>query len=150
MPTIVTVSDNAPGGTTGPLTAGRVTNDTTPTLSGSGRAGTIIHVLNNGVEIGTTTVDGSGNWTFTPDPVLTDGTYNLRVNASDDVGNVSANSPVFAFTVDTAGPAAPVVTTVMNDVSREREPSPATAPRTTPVQPSTVRGSGRNGTRYCR
>ena len=133
VPTIVTVSDNAPGGATGPLTAGQVTNDTTPTLSGTGQAGTIIHVLNNGVEIGTTTVDGSGNWTFTPDPVLTDGTYNLRVNASDDVGNVSANSPVFAFTVDTAGPAAPVVTT-------EREPSPATAPRTTPVQPSTVRG----------
>ncbi|WP_426708434.1 BapA/Bap/LapF family large adhesin [Enterobacter cloacae complex sp. 280C5] len=117
VPTIVTVSDNAPGGTTGPLTAGQVTNDTTPTLSGSGQAGTIIHVLNNGVEIGTTTVDGSGNWTFTPDPVLTDGTYNLRVNASDDVGNVSANSPVFAFTVDTAGPAAPVVTTVIDDVS---------------------------------
>ncbi|HHN5588234.1 BapA/Bap/LapF family large adhesin [Enterobacter hormaechei] len=117
VPTIVTVSDNAPGGTTGPLTAGQVTNDTTPTLSGSGQAGTIIHVLNNGVEIGTTTVDGSGNWTFTPDPVLTDGTYNLRVNTSDDVGNVSANSPVFAFTVDTAGPAAPVVTTVIDDVS---------------------------------
>ncbi|MBE0229851.1 BapA/Bap/LapF family large adhesin [Enterobacter hormaechei] len=117
VPTIVTVSDNAPGGATGPLTAGQVTNDTTPTLSGTGQAGTIIHVLNNGVEIGTTTVDGSGNWTFTPDPVLTDGTYNLRVNASDDVGNVSANSPVFAFTVDTAGPAAPMVTTVIDDVS---------------------------------
>ncbi|MBT2068697.1 BapA prefix-like domain-containing protein [Enterobacter hormaechei subsp. xiangfangensis] len=117
VPTIDTVSDNAPGGVTGPLTAGQVTNDTTPTLSGTGQAGTTIHVLNNGVEIGTTTVDGNGNWTFTPDPVLTDGTYNLRVNASDDVGNVSANSPVFAFTVDTTGPAAPVVTTVIDDVS---------------------------------
>ncbi|MEC5518630.1 Ig-like domain-containing protein [Enterobacter hormaechei] len=117
VPAIVTVSDNAPGGVTGPLTAGQVTNDTTPTLSGTGQAGTTIHVLNNGVEIGTTTVDGNGNWTFTPDPVLTDGTYNLRVNASDDVGNVSANSPVFAFTVDTTGPAAPVVTTVIDDVS---------------------------------
>ncbi|ELC0818747.1 TPA: BapA prefix-like domain-containing protein [Enterobacter hormaechei subsp. steigerwaltii] len=117
VPTIDTVSDNAPGGVTGPLTAGQVTNDTTPTLSGTGQAGTTIHVLNNGVEIGTTTVDGNGNWSFTPDPVLTDGTYNLRVNASDDVGNVSANSPVFAFTVDTTGPAAPVVTTVIDDVS---------------------------------
>ncbi|OAE47742.1 Ig-like domain repeat protein [Enterobacter cloacae] len=116
VPTIDSVSDNAPGGVTGPLSAGQVTNDTTPTLSGTGQAGTTIHVLNNGVEIGTTTVDSSGNWTFTPDPVLTDGTYNLRVNASDDVGNVSANSPVFAFTVDTAGPAAPVVTTVIDDV----------------------------------
>ncbi len=116
VPTIDTVSDNVPGGVTGPLTAGQVTNDTTPTLSGTGQAGTTIHVLNNGVEIGTTTVDGSGNWTFTPDPILTDGTYNLRVNASDDVGNVSANSPVFAFTVDTTGPAAPVVTTVIDDV----------------------------------
>ncbi|QLA69550.1 BapA prefix-like domain-containing protein [Enterobacter pasteurii] len=117
VPTIATVSDNAPGGVTGPLTAGQVTNDATPTLSGTGQAGTTIHVLNNGVEIGTATVDGSGNWTFTPDPILPDGTYSLRVNASDDVGNVSANSPVFAFTVDTTGPAAPAVTSVIDDAA---------------------------------
>ncbi|EPK0707241.1 BapA/Bap/LapF family large adhesin [Enterobacter hormaechei] len=115
-PVITSVTDNA-GNAATPVPSGDPTNDTTPTLSGTGQAGTTIHVLNNGVEIGTTTVDGNGNWTFTPDPVLTDGTYNLRVNASDDVGNVSANSPVFAFTVDTTGPAAPVVTTVIDDVS---------------------------------
>ena len=117
-PDIPEITVNPDGGTPGTaLNPGETTRDTTPTLSGTGQAGTTIHVLNNGVEIGTTTVDGNGNWTFTPDPVLTDGTYNLRVNASDDVGNVSANSPVFAFTVDTTGPAAPVVTTVIDDVS---------------------------------
>lgn len=116
VPTLDTVSDNVAGGVNGPLTAGQVTNDTTPTLSGTGQAGTTIHVLNNGVEIGTTTVDSNGNWTFTPDTALPEGPYNLRVNASDSVGNVSANSPVFALTVDTSGPTAPIVTSVIDDV----------------------------------
>ena len=116
VPTLDTVNDNVAGGVTGNLTAGQVTNDNTPTLSGTGALGSTIHILNNGVEIGTTTVDSNGNWTFTPGTALGDGNYNIRVNATDAVGNVSANSPVFAFTVDTAGPDAPVVTTVIDDV----------------------------------
>ena len=93
-----------------------VTNDTTPTFSGTGAVGSTIHILNNGVEIGTAPVDSNGNWSFTPNPALGDGSYNIRINASDAAGNVSANSPVFVFTVDTAGPSAPVVTSVIDDV----------------------------------
>ena len=68
------------------------------------------------MEIGTAPVDSNGNWSFTPNPALGDGSYNIRINASDAAGNVSANSPVFVFTVDTAGPSAPVVTSVIDDV----------------------------------
>ncbi|MGK4352154.1 BapA/Bap/LapF family large adhesin [Enterobacter sichuanensis] len=116
VPVLDTVSDNAAGGIVGNLTTGQVTNDATPTLTGRGTAGSTIHILNNGVEIGTAPVDSNGNWSFTPNPALGDGSYNIRINASDAAGNVSANSPVFVFTVDTTGPSAPGITSVIDDV----------------------------------
>jgi VCBS repeat-containing protein len=116
VPTLDTVNDNVPGGVTGNLTSGQVTNDSTPTISGTGLAGSTIHVMNNGTQIGTAVVDGSGNWTFTPTTPLGDGSYSLRAYATDAAGNASANSSVFAFTIDTAAPGVPVVTSVIDDV----------------------------------
>jgi large repetitive protein len=116
VPAITSVSDNVAGGAVGNLSPGQVTNDTTPTLTGTGVTGSTVHILSNGVEIGTAAVV-NGNWTFTPPAgVLTDGVYNIRVNATDAAGNVSANSPVFSFTVDTTPPAAPAVPVVLDDV----------------------------------
>lgn len=117
VPTLDTVSDNVPGGATGNLTSGQATNDNTPTISGTGQAGSTIHILNNGTQIGTAIVDGAGSWSFTPTTPLDDGSYSLRVYATDVAGNASANSSVFAFTVDTAAPGVPVVTTVIDDVA---------------------------------
>ncbi|UUR73600.1 BapA/Bap/LapF family large adhesin [Enterobacter asburiae] len=125
VPTLDTVNDNVPGGVTGNLTSGQVTNDSTPTISGTGLAGSTIHVMNNGTQIGTAVVDGSGNWTFTPTTPLGDGSYSLRAYATDAAGNASANSSVFAFTIDTAAPGVPVVTSVIDDVG------PATGTLTT-------------------
>jgi hypothetical protein len=105
VPTLDNVNDNVPGGVQGNLTSGQVTNDSTPTISGTGQAGSTIHIMNNGTQIGTTIVDGSGNWSFTPTTPLGDGSYSLRAYATDAAGNASANSSVFAFTVDTAAPA---------------------------------------------
>ncbi|WP_339274977.1 BapA/Bap/LapF family large adhesin [Enterobacter asburiae] len=116
VPTLDTVNDNVPGGVTGNLTSGQVTNDSTPTISGTGLAGSTIHIMNNGTQIGTAVVDGSGNWTFTPTTPLGDGSYSLRAYATDAAGNASANSSVFAFTIDTAAPGVPVVTSVIDDV----------------------------------
>lgn len=79
-----------------------MTNDSTPTISGTGQVGSTIHIMNNGTQIGTAVVDGSGNWSFTPTAPLDDGSYSLRAYATDTAGNASANSSVFAFTVDTA------------------------------------------------
>ncbi|MBS7442560.1 BapA/Bap/LapF family large adhesin [Enterobacter sp. 120016] len=116
VPTLDTVNDNVPGGVTGNLTSGQTTNDSTPTISGTGLAGSTIHIMNNGTQIGTAVVDGSGNWTFTPTAPLGDGSYSLRAYATDAAGNASANSSVFAFTIDTAAPGVPVVTSVIDDV----------------------------------
>lgn len=117
VPTLDTVNDNVPGGITGNLTSGQVTNDSTPTIGGTGQAGSTIHIMNNGTQIGTAIVDGSGNWSFTPTTPLVDGSYALRVYATDVAGNASANSSVFTFTVDTAGPIVPVVTSVIDDIA---------------------------------
>ncbi|HDR2492240.1 TPA: BapA prefix-like domain-containing protein [Enterobacter bugandensis] len=117
VPTLDTVIDNVPGGVTGNLTSGQATNDNTPTISGTGQAGSTIYIMNNGTQLGTTTVDGNGNWSFTPTTPLDDGSYSLRAYATDAAGNASANSSVFAFTVDTAGPGVPVVTSVIDDVA---------------------------------
>ncbi|HHA2300386.1 TPA: BapA/Bap/LapF family large adhesin [Enterobacter asburiae] len=116
VPTLDTVSDNVPGGVTGNLTSGQATNDNTPTISGTGQAGSTIYIMNNGTQLGTAIVDGTGNWSFTPTTPLDDGSYSLRAYATDAAGNASANSSVFAFTVDTAGPGVPVVTSVIDDV----------------------------------
>ena len=117
VPTLDTVSDNVPGGVTGNLTSGQATNDNTPTISGTGQAGSTIYIMNNGTQLGTAIVDGIGNWSFTPTTPLDDGSYSLRAYATDAAGNASANSSVFVFTVDTAAPGVPVVTTVIDDVA---------------------------------
>lgn len=116
VPTLDNVNDDVPGGVQGNLTSGQVTNDSTPTISGTGLAGSTIHIMNNGTQIGTATVDVNGNWSFTPTTPLGDGSYALRAYATDAAGNASANSSVFAFTVDTAAPGVPVVTSVVDDI----------------------------------
>lgn len=44
-----------------------VTDDATPTLTGTGEAGSYISISDNGILIGMVQVDDNGNWTFTPD-----------------------------------------------------------------------------------
>jgi hypothetical protein len=114
QPTLDAVYDDVLG-SVGNLTNGQLTNDNLPTLSGTGSEGNVIHILDNGVQIGTATVTG-GVWSFTPTTALGDGVHNLRIYASDDAGNVSTTTPVFAITVDATAPATPAVTGVLDDV----------------------------------
>jgi len=115
VPAIVTVNDNVEG-STGNLTNGQLTNDGTPTLSGTGEEGSTVRILDGTTLLGTALVGPGGTWTFTPEPALGDGLHSLRVNAIDPAGNVSANSPVFNITVDSTLPPAPTLTTVVDDV----------------------------------
>jgi hypothetical protein len=61
---IATVSDDV-GTLKGTLSNGQTTDDTTPTLAGTAQPGSTVTLYNNGVLIGTTLADGSGNWSFT-------------------------------------------------------------------------------------
>ncbi|WP_336174987.1 Ig-like domain-containing protein, partial [Alloalcanivorax xenomutans] len=107
-PTIAEVVDDvAPG--TDPVLTGGSTNDTTPTLSGTAEAGSTVAIFQDGTEIGTTTADGSGNWSFTPATELAEGDYSFTATATDAAGNTSDPSTAFEVTVDTTAPATPTV-----------------------------------------
>ncbi|MBA4720690.1 MAG: BapA prefix-like domain-containing protein, partial [Alcanivorax sp.] len=93
--------DVAPG--TGPLMSGGSTNDTTPTLTGTAEAGSTVTIFQDGTEIGTTTADAGGNWSFAP-AALADGDYSFTATVTDAANNVSDPSPAFDLTVDTAAP----------------------------------------------
>jgi len=89
-------------------TAGdNITNDTTPTISGTGAAGDTIRVTLPGGTILTTTVAAAGTWSVTPTTALPQGANAISVTATDPAGNTSAATPL-TVTVDTTAPAAPV------------------------------------------
>ncbi|GFE73806.1 Ig-like domain-containing protein [Novosphingobium sp. TCA1] len=88
---------------------GGATNDTMPTFGGTGEPGATIGVFDNGTQIGSVVVAPDGTWSFTPGAPLGEGAHNLTFTATDAAGNQSAASGPYAFTIDTAPPAAPVL-----------------------------------------
>ncbi|SEK36959.1 Ig-like domain (group 3) [Stigmatella aurantiaca] len=88
-----------------------VTSDTTPAFTGTADANITVTLYLGNVELGTTTADASGNWSFTPSSPLQEGTYQVSAVATTLAGNASLSSNVNTFTIDTTAPQAPVVTT---------------------------------------
>ncbi|HEL3864021.1 TPA: BapA prefix-like domain-containing protein [Stenotrophomonas maltophilia] len=75
-------------------------------ISGTAEAGaTVILTDGNGIPIGQTIADGSGNWSFTPGTPLPDGTV-INALARDAAGN---NSSPVSTTVDAVAPSAPTL-----------------------------------------
>jgi hypothetical protein len=83
-----------------------VTNDTTPTISGTAEAGGLVNVwylddLGNPVQIcQDVPVDSSGHWSCVSSQVLPEREIELVVNVTDAAGNTSADASFF-FKVDT-------------------------------------------------
>ncbi|VVM36583.1 hypothetical protein PS645_00054 [Pseudomonas fluorescens] len=103
-PTIDEIRDDV-GAIQDPLVDGATTDDTTPTLAGTGVAGDIIIIRNNGTEIGRETVQPDGSWSFTPNPPLNNGSTNeFDVIAQDPAGNQSAPSAPWTINIDTDAP----------------------------------------------
>ncbi|MNQ10126.1 hypothetical protein D3C85_229530 [compost metagenome] len=103
-PSIDEVRDDV-GSIQGLLADGATTDDTTPTLVGSGVAGDTIIIRNNGVEIDRVPVQLDGTWSFTPNPPLNNGSTNVfDVIAQDPAGNQSAPSASWTITIDTDAP----------------------------------------------
>nr|WP_280176356.1 Ig-like domain-containing protein [Methylorubrum populi] len=103
--TIDTAAPAAPALASIPLT-----NDSTPTLTGTAEAGSTVTILNGTTVLGTTVALGNGTFAFTPTTALADGTTSLTATARDAAGNLSGASPAATVTVDTAAPTAPVIT----------------------------------------
>ncbi|MCQ4447264.1 Ig-like domain-containing protein [Enterobacter cloacae] len=89
-------------GTPGIIADNDTTDDNTPTYRGKGEPdGIAIIDLGNGTIV-RVPVDGSGNWSYTPAPALTDGDYTWKVSIEDKAGNVGPESAPIHFTVDTS------------------------------------------------
>lgn len=113
----LTVVDSVAGGVTGTLTAGGLTNDNRPVLSGNADPGSTVTIYNGTTFLGTAVAsDTDGSWTFET-PELADATYNFITTVTDRAGNVSTASPSFTLTVDTTAPATPV-----NIIATDNEP----------------------------
>jgi VCBS repeat-containing protein len=91
------------GSDTGPFVDDYVTNDTTPTLTGTAEAGTLVRLYDGGDQIGSTTADTAGNWTITIGP-LVPGNHTFEVTAEDMAGNVSLASASLVVSIDTTAP----------------------------------------------
>lgn len=138
-------SDLSQGGTVNSAT----TDDTIPTVKGSGATpNSTITLYSGGVNVGTATVDSSGNWSVDPTTALTPGPHVLTVTES--IGGVESQpSSPFTVTIDTGSGAgglpAPTVTQVIDDtgatpvdLSKGNTVTSATTTDTTP----TVKGGG--------
>ncbi|MDR2309719.1 MAG: Ig-like domain-containing protein [Brucellaceae bacterium] len=88
---------------TGAIGQGKLTNDDTPTVSGTGVAGTKITVYANGNAVGTVIVGADNKWSLTTNK-LGQGTVLLTAKAEDQAGNQSATSNSWSISVDTVAP----------------------------------------------
>ncbi|EPX55250.1 kelch domain protein [Cystobacter fuscus DSM 2262] len=87
------------------------TNNPVLSLAGTAEPGSSITVWLDGIEQpGKITKEEAENWSFTSNTALADKEYEIKVIATDDVGNDSLPSEEHRFTVDTLPPDAPVVT----------------------------------------
>jgi len=114
-PSITGVNDDvAP--VTGTVANNGFTNDTTPTLTGTAEANSVVTVKDGATTLGSATANGAGAWSFTP-AALSQATHSFTATATDAAGNVSAASTAYAVTIDTAAPSAPTITAVADDVA---------------------------------
>ncbi|KIP98809.1 MULTISPECIES: Ig-like domain repeat protein [Pseudomonas] len=103
LPTLVISDDLLP--VIGVVADGASTNDATPTFSGTGVAGAIIHLVINGATPVDVTVGASGEWSYTPsESIGTDGSYTVSVTQTTAVGTSGVVSS--QFILDTRMPSA--------------------------------------------
>ena len=107
-PTIDTVAPSAPVFTTTTIS----TNDTTPALSGTAEAGSMVKIYDGATLVGTTTVGSDGTWSFTPTLALSEGSHAITAKATDVAGNTSATSSAVTLTIDITAPATPAINNV--------------------------------------
>ncbi|WP_019658315.1 Ig-like domain repeat protein [Variovorax atrisoli] len=113
-PAIIGVSDDK-GSVTGNVAPDASTDDTTPTLRGTGTVGTVVTVYADGAAVGSTSVASDGTWSVTTSALSGDGTKNLTAQAVDGAGQVSPRTGAYAIVLDTTAPATPAVVMAMDD-----------------------------------
>ncbi|MEH2599182.1 hypothetical protein V1278_006095 [Bradyrhizobium sp. AZCC 1577] len=92
-----------------------ITNDSTLTLSGSAAANSTVKVFDGTTQIGTTTTNSSGAWSYTT-AALSNGNHSLKATATTTSGT-SSTSSVLAVKIDTVAPTAPTMATPTNNAN---------------------------------
>ncbi|NOJ92667.1 OmpA family protein [Corallococcus coralloides] len=92
---------------------GSTTSNRTPVISGTGPVNTTIVVIVDNVEIGRTTSDALGNWTFTPTTQLTVATHTVYAYAEVN-GQASPRSNTNTFTITAAATPTVAISTPAN------------------------------------
>src|SRR5690606_15045736 len=97
---------------TGPILDGGVSNDPSPTLSGTLSqaldTGDLVRVLRDGAPIGPATVTGT-QWVFTDVDLVDGATHVYSVRVEDEAGNASAPSAEFTLATDFTAPPVPTI-----------------------------------------
>ncbi|WP_341328737.1 SwmB domain-containing protein [Methylotuvimicrobium sp. KM2] len=115
-PTINDFTDNA-GSITHTMTSGDRTDDTTPTLNGSGaEANGKVNVYVDGVLNGSATADTDGMWSYTP-AELSEGSHSFTATNVDAAGNESGASAPYTIVVDTTAPSVTLDPLTTNDTT---------------------------------
>jgi len=79
-----------------------VTRATAPVFTGNGaEPGALVTIYANGVSVGQSTADASGQYTIPSSILGSDGQYQVTTRQTDIAGNVSAMGPAITVTVDT-------------------------------------------------
>jgi hypothetical protein len=97
------IPDLATGSDSGVSSSDNITNDATPTFTGTAEANATVELFDGATPLGATTASGVGNWTFTS-AVLSGGGHAIKGRATDVAGNVSSFSTILDVTIDTTAP----------------------------------------------
>ena len=114
---------------TGTSDADGITSD--PTLTGTGEAGCVVLIAENGGVLGQAAVGSDGRWTFTP-PALPDGTRDLVMSETDAAGNMGVAR--LAAVLDTSPPQAPAGLVLASGSRSDPANATATSDRSIVIQ----------------
>ncbi len=104
-PSAPATPDLASASDSGTSSTDNTTTDTTPTLTGTAEAGATVTIISSlGGTLGTTTADGSGNWSYTHGSALAQGSHSFTATATDSAGNISGASSALVVVIDTTAP----------------------------------------------
>ena len=103
--TITAVADNV-GVVQGNLAVAAITDDSTPTFTGTISAalntGETLRIFNGSTLLGNATVNNTTKtWSFTPTALTNNGSYIISASVADAAGNLGSPSASFSFSVDT-------------------------------------------------
>ncbi|MCY1718987.1 Ig-like domain-containing protein [Prolixibacteraceae bacterium Z1-6] len=106
-PSAPSTPDLHAGSDSGVSNTDNITNDNTPTFTGTAEANSTVTIISSvDGSLGTTIADDNGNWSFTSYRTLSEESHNITAIATDVAGNTSSESSALAITIDTASPEA--------------------------------------------